>query len=245
MDIDNDFEKNIERTKKRAKWGCLTWAVILLFGPIIIFIGVFSFEMFFKDKTIVISHSPSETNTIEIVEKGAPAFFGPSSIRIKYGWKHIDRSVGNDGKTLQESNVAVHWENDEEATITIYGEEQSPEVIKFNAKESPNFEVGESEIELGSFTFKTSESPNLANIIEFREVSKSDGSIKYSTIQIFYGERGSVLEKYKEYIPSDIYTPDNFKVDWKNDEEVKIEVIRKNDRGESYIEDTIKIVLSE
>ncbi|RCW62764.1 hypothetical protein DFR57_12334, partial [Saliterribacillus persicus] len=29
MDIDNDFEKNIERTKKRAKWGCLTWAIIL------------------------------------------------------------------------------------------------------------------------------------------------------------------------------------------------------------------------
>src|SRR5699024_6742836 len=129
MDIDQDFNRDIELTKKRAKWGCLTWAVILLFGPIIIFVGVFSFEMFFKEKTLVISHSPNENNTIEVVEKGQPAFFGPSSVRIKYGSKYIDRSVGNDGKTLQDSNFAIHWENDNEATITIYGEEQSPEVI--------------------------------------------------------------------------------------------------------------------
>src|SRR5690625_4459739 len=98
MDIYNDFKRDIETTKKRTKWGCLTWAVILLFGPIIIFIGVFSFEMFLKEKTLVISHSPNNINIIEVVEKGQPAFFGPSSLKIKYGWKHIDRNVGNDGK---------------------------------------------------------------------------------------------------------------------------------------------------
>ncbi|NPC92515.1 hypothetical protein HOO54_09810 [Bacillus sp. WMMC1349] len=245
MDIDKDFNRDIEMTKKRTKWGCLIWAVILLFGPIIILVGVFSFEMFFKEKTLFISRSPNDTNAIEVVEKGQPAFFGPSSVRIKYGWKHIDRSVSNDGKILQDTNFAIHWNNDNEATITIYGEEQQPEVIKFNAKDSSTPFEENVEIELGSFTFKTSESPNHINIIEFREVSKSKGTSQYSTVQIFYGERGSILKRYKEYIPKDMYTPDNFVVYWKNNEQVKIEVIRENDRGETYIEDTIEIDLSQ
>jgi hypothetical protein len=250
MDNDKDSKKNIELIKKRVKWGCLTWAAILLLGPIFIFIGVFSYEMFFKEKTLVTSLSPNGTSTIKVVEKGQPAWFGPSSVRIKYGWKHIDRSVSNDGKILLESNIAIHWDVDTEATITIFGEEQQPEIIRFNAKDSTPFQVGESEqggseIELGSFTFKTRESPNLINIIEFREVSKSKGSTQYSTVKIFYGERGSILEKFKEYIPSDSYTPDNFMVYWKNDEQVKIDVITENDRGETYIEDTIDIDLTE
>ncbi|CDO04277.1 hypothetical protein BN988_02831 [Oceanobacillus picturae] len=245
MDIEKDPNRDIEQTKKRTKWGCLSWAAILLFGPIIIFIGIFSFEMFIKEKTLVISHSPNDINTIEVVEKGQPAWFGPSLVKVKYDSKHIERSVKNDGKILRESNFAIQWENDNEATITIYGEEQYSDVIKFNAKESFPFQGSEgSERELGSFTFMTSESPNLINVIELREVSKSKDTSRYSTVQIFYGERGSVLEKYKEHIPSDTYTTDNFRVYWKNDEQVKVAVIREKDSGETYIEDTIEIDLS-
>lgn len=72
---------------------------------------------------------------------------GSTTIRIKYDGKDTDRSVGNDGKTLQESNVAVLWVNEHEASVTIYGEDQSPEVIQFNAKGSPPFIVVEAELE--------------------------------------------------------------------------------------------------
>ena len=88
------------------------------------------------------------------------------------------------------------------------------------------------------------ESPNLINIIELREVGKSKGTSQYSTIQIFYGERGSILERYKEHIPSDIYASDNFMFYWKNDEQVKIEVVRENEDGKTYLEDVIEIDLS-
>jgi hypothetical protein len=124
-------EKDIKRTKKRAKWGCLTWFVILIVAPILLIVGFFSYEMNFKEKTLVISHSPSEIYTIKVVEKGEAAWFGPSSVRIKYGWfKHIDRSISNDGKTLYSSNVSVDWKNDSEATVALYGEEQGPENVE-------------------------------------------------------------------------------------------------------------------
>lgn len=82
-----------------------------------------------------------------------------------------------------------------------------------------------------------SHSPNNSNTIEVVEKGQP------ASVQIFYGEKGSILERYKEYIPSDIYTPDNFMVFWKNDQQAKIEVIMENDRGETYIEDAIEIDL--
>lgn len=42
MSIDDDVEPEVARTKKRAKWGCLTWAAILILGPIILIVGSFS-----------------------------------------------------------------------------------------------------------------------------------------------------------------------------------------------------------
>lgn len=240
------LQQEYENLKKKAKWGCLIWVVILFIGPLLLIVGKFYYEMEIKERVLVVSQSPNHENPITIAEKGEPAWFGPSSIRIKFGWKHIDRMVSNDGKMLQDLNAVVRWENDYEAMITIYGEEQSPECIKFNAKDSKPFEVGEfegveSEKDLGSFTFKTSESPNLINIIEFREVSKVNGA---STVKIFYGERGSIVENFKEYFPTDMYTPENFNVNWKNDEQVIIEVIRQNEIEETYIEETIEIDLS-
>lgn len=243
MNRERDSKREIELVKARTKFGCLIWSIILVILPIILFIGVFSYEMYFKEKTLLVSHSPNEIKTIKIVEKGEPAFFGPSTVRIKYGRQYMERSVANDGKMLQDTNFVIHWENENEATITIDGEEQAAEIIQFNA-EDPNPFKENVEITLGSFTFKTSESPSLKNIIQLREVSKSKGKSQYSTVQIFYGERGSVLERYKEYVPSDMYTPDNFKIHWQNDEQVKIEVVRENDEGETYIEEVIDIDLS-
>lgn len=69
-----DKEQDIKRTKKRVKWGCLIWVVILIFGPIILFVGYFHYQTEIKERTLLVSRSPNDTNTIKIVEKGEPFF---------------------------------------------------------------------------------------------------------------------------------------------------------------------------
>lgn len=162
--------------------------------------------MYFKEVTLVKSHSPNNINTIKVVQKGSAFFFGPSSVRIKYGWwKHLDKGIANDGKNLDSSNVSVSWKNDYEATIILYGEEQEPDVVEIEISNKSNDSVFDDKSdsktieeipkELGSFTFKISESPNLINIIEFREITRSKGSKPSSSVRIYYGKRGSILEK--------------------------------------------------
>jgi hypothetical protein len=106
----------------------------------------------------------------------------------------------------------------------------------------------EEEQELDSFTFKKSESPNLINIIEFREMTYTEDpyTVLYS-MRIYYGKRGSILKKYKEFKPgnSPIDINDDFKIHWENDELVTIDAIRKNEKGESYLVETFKIDLSQ
>ncbi|MGG3805463.1 hypothetical protein [Metabacillus fastidiosus] len=131
MNLESNLEEHIKRTKKQAKRGCLTWLVILIAVSIVLIVGTFSYEMYFKERKLVTSHSPSEIYMIEVVEKGEPAWFGPSSVRIKYGWwKYVDRSISNDGKILDSSNVSVTWKSDNEAVVTLYGEEQEPENVE-------------------------------------------------------------------------------------------------------------------
>lgn len=237
----------IKEIKMKAKWGCLIWGILLIIIPILLFLGYFTFHMVMKERTLLISDSPNKVNTIRIVEKGEPAFFGPSSVRIKHRWDYIDGTISNDGKKLNESNTTVIWEDDAKATIILDGEEQQPEFILFDAKKSKPFKEGNSapektETELGSFTFKTSESPNLLHIIEFREVLTTTGR---STVRIYYGKRGSILEKYKQHLPTNMYTPENFQVIWISDDEAVIEVTRQDEEGHAYSEETIEINIVE
>jgi len=127
---DNDLEQNIKSIKKKTKWGCFA-IIALVLSPILLFVGWYSYGTYFEEVTLVESHSPNDINTIKIVQKGSAFFFGPSSVRIKYNWwKHLDKSISNDGKNLDSSNVTVEWKSDYEATITLYGEEQEPEVVE-------------------------------------------------------------------------------------------------------------------
>lgn len=77
--------------------------------------------MYLKERIIVSSQSPSNTNTIKVVEKGEPAFFGPSAVRLKHENDHFDATIGNDGATLDSSNIEVIWKNNDEATIILDG----------------------------------------------------------------------------------------------------------------------------
>ncbi|HDR4317281.1 TPA: hypothetical protein QCP63_005819, partial [Bacillus anthracis] len=47
-------------------------------------------------------------------------------------------------------------------------------------------------------------------------------------VRIYYGERGSILKKYKEVTLKEMYTTENFKITWRNDEQVQVEVLEEN-----------------
>ena len=137
MRNEREIVGEIRRTKKKVKRVALTWLAILILVPILFIVYnavLFSYEMFLKESTLEISNSPNHVNTIEVVEKGEAFFFGPSSVRIKYGWKHTDSNIGNDGAILNSSNVSVAWEDDYNATVTLYGDEQEPETLKISFK---------------------------------------------------------------------------------------------------------------
>ncbi|MGG1482409.1 hypothetical protein ABE402_16275 [Bacillus smithii] len=126
-----DIEQELENMKKRALAGCLIWFLILMSIPGFM-IGDFVYKLFYKEKALEISYSPSKINRIEIVQKGEAIYFGPSLVRIHYGKRYEDHSVFNDGKTLDSTNVSVIWKNDQEATVTLRGEEQEPETVEIH-----------------------------------------------------------------------------------------------------------------
>lgn len=106
--------------------------------------------------------------------------------------------------------------------------------------------------ELFSFSIKTSTSPNQVNIIELKEMGKNFEDIKENKIfpafysfRIYYGEYGSVLEEYKEYIQFDLSTVDYFDIQWINDSLVSINVIRINDDGSTFKAESIDLDISD
>lgn len=192
--------------------------------------GCLSYILYLQDITLEKSHSPNNKNTIKVVKIDSDSSHGSSPVRIKYGlWEHFDISIANEGERLDSSNVFVDWKNDYEATITLRGKESVPEVVEFNVSNKSNGPVFKKVQKMvSSFTFQKSESPNLINIIELRETIKSKGPSPSSTVRIYYGKRGSILEKYKEVTLKEMYTTDNFNINWRNDEQVQVEVLEEN-----------------
>ncbi|MBU9723319.1 MULTISPECIES: hypothetical protein [Bacillaceae] len=216
----------------------VTVAGMLSLGVILFIVGTFIYSVYYKENALLISDSPNNSNTIEIVEIGKPADFRGHQIRLKHKWSHFDLRFDYRGKQITERDIQVSWETDGKANIYIDTSELLPIVIHFNSGTSPIFQVGE--VEPSFFPFMREESPNHQNIIEFRET----GFRNFSVLRIYYGDIGSNLESFVEHIPSDFYTLDNFKVEWVHDELVLIDVMRKSDEDEWYIEETLKIDFS-
>lgn len=132
MDDKRERDKEIYQAEKKGRLGCLAQAAILILVLISIPVFYFVYNIAIKESALETSSSPNAVNTVEVVQKGEAMMFSPSSVRIKYGGKYKDSSVGNDGKTLDSSNVTISWEDDSKAVVTLYGEEQSPETITIN-----------------------------------------------------------------------------------------------------------------
>ncbi|PFJ83251.1 hypothetical protein COI97_30310 [Bacillus cereus] len=239
--IEKELEQNSKGTKKKPTRGRPITARRILI-PIILVVGCFSYFLYLQDITLKKSHSPNNINTIKVVKKDSDSTHGPSPVRIKYGWsEHLDTSIENDGERLDSSNVSVDWKNDYEARITLRGKESVPEVVEFNISNKSNGSVFKKvQKVVSSFTFQKSESPNLINIIEFRETIKSKGPSPTSTVRIYYGKRGSILEKYKEVTLKEMYTTENFNISWRNDEQVQVEVLEENVVTASIVIDVSK-----
>lgn len=86
---------------------------------------------------------------------------------------------------------------------------------------------------VGTFTFMTNESPNLINIIELREATFQMGTtIVDTSVRIYYGVRGGILEDYVEFKMAEMYTTDNFRIEWQDDECATVYVLLENEDGE-------------
>ena len=221
------------------------WIMLAILTPFVLAIGWFYYETSLKQTELTVSQSPDSTYTIKVTEVGEPFFFEPSTVRIKAEGKKLERSLSNDGARLQPENVSVDWESGTEARITLFGDEQAPEVILFkagNEQKEANLEAVQTE--LGSFDFLSSKSPDLKHIIELREVTMSKGSGPQSVVRIYYGKNGGVLESFKEHVPSGMYTPDNFQIEWLSNEEATVKAVRKQD-GKTIVEETYRIKMDE
>ncbi|AQQ53488.1 hypothetical protein [Planococcus lenghuensis] len=231
---------------QKIKWRLLFIICCLTVLPVFFVGGTFHYEMALKETLLVESASPNNINHIEVVQKGSSFFFGPSSVQIEYGWmKQVDNSISNDGKTLDASNASVSWKSDHEATIMLYGEEQAPEAvdIKFPGSEKDEVETSVSSglytdtgQAPGSLLFKMNYSPKQVNTVEFREVA-GDG------VRIYIGEKGTALTHYARYQLVGMYTPDNFQISWKDDRNATVEVVRTDDTGTTFIEETIHLTV--
>ncbi|MGD6966687.1 hypothetical protein ACQCVP_09670 [Rossellomorea vietnamensis] len=110
--------------RKKANWGCFSWAVILVIAPIITGRGGFLYDRYFKERLLKASSSPNDQFSIEIVEKGSAFWFGPSEVRIKYKGGHLDQAINNDGSRLSAANVEVNFSG-KEGKAEISAEEAS------------------------------------------------------------------------------------------------------------------------
>ncbi|MEK4873607.1 hypothetical protein N1I87_02495 [Bacillus sp. FSL W8-0102] len=129
------------------------------------------------DKELVISKPPNQKHIIKVIEKGRGFHFVDPTVVISYKKYKIQCEINNDIKDLTPSDISISWKNNEEATILLFGEKQSPEVFEFKvpnkvSKSNP-FQVVQRK--LGFIPFQKSESPNHVNVVELRRNTYSKG----------------------------------------------------------------------
>ena len=119
------------------------WSYPVIVGIPIFIVGIFIYELGFKETVISTSHSNNPDYYIKVVEKGAAITFGPSAIRIKSNSVFYDTTIFNDGGRLQSRNATIEWKDNHIAIITLSGDEQGLEIIEYNAVEKTFQKISE------------------------------------------------------------------------------------------------------
>lgn len=128
-------KKNIIR--KTLK-GCLI-AFLIFFVIALGLVGYYVYAVFIKETPVLTDTSADHTAKIKIVQKGEPAFFGPTSIKVYYmkdnGYqKSQSGTLYNDGGPAIPSNFSIYWEDRNNVTISLINTEgASSKVIKFTS----------------------------------------------------------------------------------------------------------------
>lgn len=82
--MNENAKQETKHTHKMGCLGCFLIVFVLCIVSIAIVIGSFIYITGYKEILLVESDAPNQTTTLKVVEVGEPAFFGPSSIRIKH-----------------------------------------------------------------------------------------------------------------------------------------------------------------
>lgn len=136
LEGDSNKEKGaLKVERKKLKKGPL-----ISFGALLVILSItfiwHIYPQYIEEKQVLTSKSSVGDSTIEIVQVGQPAFFGPASIKIYYQKKgnpryFVTTSIANDGRPAYHRNFIIYWEDNENVIVTINGDE-SAETIKIN-----------------------------------------------------------------------------------------------------------------
>lgn len=247
---DDEMEADLHRTKFFSGIGCFIWAIVLFLIiaiPTVKFFANLYDEIILKEKELVVSQSPNKINKLEVLQKGSSVSFGDATILIRYKNKEMKTHISNDGKDIHPStDISIIWKNDEEATITLDGEQQFPEIIEFKV---PHGKVSNSspfivvQQKIGYATFQKSESPNRENVVELKTIAYSKGvlpKVDYSSIRVYYGKIGANLQKYVEFQVDKKYSVNYFEIVWKDEQHLIIQAFER-ENGKSSIVNTKEI----
>lgn len=115
----NDNSVEIEKTKLFTKIGCLIGVFIFVLLAISVVVW-YVFSIFsYQEKTLELSHSPNNINSIEIVMTND---FPDPTIKIKYD----DKSIM---KTKIPDEITVEWKNDYQAIVILAKQGREPDIV--------------------------------------------------------------------------------------------------------------------
>lgn len=255
---DDEYEIKKERAKLLSFTGvgCLVWGIVLL---LIVLIPLLSpFFSFFKDlsnledRELAVSESPDGLHTINVIEEAnSLRSFEDPIVVISYQDYSIERKITTDGRDVTPSDITINWVNNEEATILLEGEKQSPEAIEFKTPVAKNSEKNPFIVvqkELGYLAFQSEESPNHTKVIELRKMTYSKGMPhpdKEYPIRIYYGSVDANLEDHTEIPISNGYDVDIFDINWVDDHHAFVHLLETTGTSSSREVDNIEIIISQ
>lgn len=122
---------------KRKKRGLISILIFTLLFLVFIWYFFFYDNSTVQETTILKSDSPNHTNQIEIKVWGENDLLTNAPIRIYYGRKgnlkkYKEYQIENDGKKLYPRNFIITWNNEDQVSIILIGEEQKNEEVEIN-----------------------------------------------------------------------------------------------------------------